>query len=114
VAGKVKKIFRDKGGVIGEAEREASVSGRSEYVNTCKYVNGKPAMNRRFSSKSASVSPGNPTITSAPMAASGMSARALYSRLCGRRCRVQASPDAVTDYHIARVSEGHQAGLHNR
>ena len=37
-------------------------------------------MNRRVSSNSSSVSPGNPTITSAPIAASGINSRASRTR----------------------------------
>ena len=56
-------------------ESGTDVPGRVENENTCRYVKGRRSMNSTVARKSASASPGNPTITSAPMAASGRSRR---------------------------------------
>ena len=54
---------------------DATVPGRSEYGKTCTCVSGDCSRYPHSSSKSSSVSPGNPTITSEPIEADGMRAR---------------------------------------
>ena len=57
------------------ASCHALVPGRAEKGNRCRYVKGWASIKARLSSNNASLSPGKPTITSAPMAASGMLSR---------------------------------------
>jgi hypothetical protein len=67
--------------------------GRSEYGNTCRYVKGSPSTRAPVAAKSVSVSPGKPTITSAPSPSPGMAAARRSTRprymaaVYGRRMR---------------------------
>ena len=51
---------------------DAAVPGRSEYGNTCRCVSGERSRYGASCSKSSSVSPGKPTMTSEPIDACGM------------------------------------------
>ncbi len=79
----------------------AGVPVRVEKLNWCTYANPARSTARRVSRKSSSSSPGNPTITSVPMAISGQRSRSLStirkysSNRYGRfiRSRTRSEPD---------------------
>ena len=85
------------GGTRGACPRAASVPRRSEYGNTWRYENGSASTSASVAAKSASVSPGKPTMTSAPRPRPGIAAArrstsaryiaTLYGRRIGRSTR---------------------------
>ena len=114
--GRSARTPRARSRITGGATRSPRPSGRlgprrSEYGNTCRYDNGSALTRSSVASKSASLSPGKPTMASAPRPTPGWRRPGARPRAVHREV---VRPPHETEDAIAAALERHVEVRHHR